>query len=86
MTAFRIVDQMENVNKLIYMELKRKMRKVNILQQLQKESVKRRSKLANLLPTRKTSKINYKITLLTILISQIPKLISQQCFRNKVKY
>ena len=44
MTAFRIVDQMENVNKLIYMELKRKMRKVNILQQLQKVSVKRRSK------------------------------------------
>jgi len=44
MTAFRIVDQMENVNKLIYMELKRKMRKVNILQQLQKASVKRKSK------------------------------------------
>ena len=66
MKAFRIVDQMENVNKLIYMERKLKMKKVSKFQEHQKVSAQRRSKLANLLPIKKSSKANYLIILLTL--------------------
>jgi hypothetical protein len=64
--AFRIADQMENVNKLIYMERKLKMKKVSKFQEHQKVSAQRRSKLANLLLIKKYSKANYLIIFLTL--------------------